>query len=99
MSSESRDTAILRTMWGCGVMHHLHASLLASVGRAVQRSDIAVLKRSKDISTTTNHQIAAFLIFQYLKRHNLEATVRCAIDESDEQISGDAPPDFADETL
>jgi hypothetical protein len=82
-----------------GIMNHLYASLLASIARAVQGADIRVLKRTKDIDTTTNHQIAAFLVSKYMKQYNLDATMRCIIDESDNQIAGDAPGDIVDEAL
>jgi hypothetical protein len=99
MSVESRNAAIVRMMNEFGIMNHLYASLLASIGRAVQDSDIAILKRSKEISTTRNHQIAAFLVFKYMTQHKLDETRRCIADESDGQIASNVPPDFADQTL
>jgi hypothetical protein len=99
MSSESRGAAVLRAMNEFGIMNHLYASLLASIASAVQGADIRILKRTKDIDTTTNHQIAAFLVSKYMKQYNLDATMRCIIDESDNQIAGDAPGDIEDQPL
>ncbi|OHT12111.1 hypothetical protein TRFO_03740 [Tritrichomonas foetus] len=68
---------VMRILKDNGIIHNLHAKLMADTAEAIQKSDINSMKCFKDPKTDIDSQIAANLVFSYLKKYNMTETIRC----------------------
>lgn len=81
------DMQVMSKMRDLGIIGHLNAHFLSDFAVAVQVSDISSLKMYKKVNKTTDYQIAAEFVLQYLKNHELNYTLNGLYAETNQKIT------------
>ena len=68
---------IMRLLQQYGSLNDLHAEICTDTAEAIQDSDIEALKCLKSLRSSVDHQIAHQLVLDYLKKKNMNHTLRC----------------------
>ncbi|OHS95250.1 hypothetical protein TRFO_02233 [Tritrichomonas foetus] len=84
--NKALDIQVMAKMRDLGIFGHLNAHFLSDFAVAVQDSDLDSLKMYKDVKNTTDYQLAADFVIQYLKRHHLEYTLNAVSAETNDKI-------------
>lgn len=80
------DMQVMSKMRDLGIIGHLNAHFLSDFAIAVQDSDISSLKMYKNVNKSTDYQIAADFVIQYLKNHSLNYTLNSLNAETNKKI-------------
>ena len=91
------DIQVMSKMRDLGVFDHLNSRFLSDFAVAVQNSDLDSLKMYKDVKQTTDFQIAADFVIQYLKNNQLDYTLKCLTAETNDKIV--PPPNITKDEL
>lgn len=80
------DIQVMKKMRDLGIINHLNAHFISDFAIAVQDSDLTSLKMYKNINKTTDYQIAADFVLQYLRNYNLNYTLNSLNAETKKKI-------------
>ena len=91
------DINVMAKMRDLGIFGHLNARMLSEFASAVQDSNLDSLKMYKDVNQSTDFQLAADFVIQYLKKHHLSYTLSTMKSETQNKIS--PPSDITEDIL
>lgn len=96
-NSRALDIEVMKVMRDTGELDHINAHFLSDVAAAIQCSDLESLKPYKKLRDTTDDQIAAEIVLNYLRKHNMEFTLKCIAAETNGELA--AMPKKAQDVL
>ena len=80
------DIQVMAKMRDLGIIEHLNAHFLSDFAIAVQNSNLTSLKMYKNVNKTTDYQIAADFVLQYLRNHDMNYTLNSLNAETNQKI-------------
>lgn len=96
-NSRAMDIEVMKIMRETGEFDHINAHFLSDVAGAIQGSDLESLKPYRKLRDSVDDQIAAEIVLNYLKKHNMQFTLKCIAAETNGELA--ATPKKAQEEL
>ena len=85
-SEKEFDIKVMRLMRDNGQFDHMNAQFLSEVACAIQKSDFESLRPYKTLRETPDDALAAELVLNYLKKHNMQYTLACVTAETNRRL-------------
>lgn len=82
---------VMRVLMENGILNKVHAGMLTDVAAAVQDSPYDAMKPYKTIKHDTDSEIAAEIVFEFLKRHEMWDTIKCIQTETRSDLKAREP--------
>lgn len=80
------DLQVVSLLQNQGIFNHVRANTLNNLANEVQSTNIESMKCYKTIRTDSDYKLANEIVFEYLKRHNMETTINCIQTETKNKL-------------
>lgn len=80
------DLQVVNLLNSQGIFNQVRAKTLSNLANEVQSSSLDSIKCYKTIKNDNDYKIANEIVFEYLKRHNMENTINCIQSETENKL-------------